>query len=208
MSITLIIVIISSIVSIACFNNPGLLNKLKHHPYVEGRNHEYYRWLTSGFVHGDIVHLMVNMFVLYQFGQAIEYYFKSFLGNTGGGIVYTLTYLLIIVMADIRTYYKHINNPYFASVGASGGVSGILFIYILLYPWSMLGLYAIIPVPAIIFGALYLWYSTWAANNQRDNVDHDAHFYGAVAGILIAIVTRPAIIMEFLHHLINDFPWK
>ena len=206
-NITLIIVILTSVISVACFNNKALFNALKHFPYVEGRKREYYRWLTSGFVHGDIVHLFVNMFVLYQFGVAIEDYFISYFGITGGSVLYVLTYLLIIIMADIRTYYKHIDNPQFASVGASGGVSGILFIYILIHPWSMLGLYAIIPVPAIIFGGLYLWYSTWAAKNQQGNIDHDAHFYGAVAGVLIAIVTRPAIFSEFIHSLVNNFPF-
>ncbi|MFZ1581027.1 MAG: rhomboid family intramembrane serine protease, partial [Saprospiraceae bacterium] len=99
------------------------------------------------------------------------------------------------------------DNAYFSSVGASGGVSGILFIYILLYPWNMLGLFAIIPVPAIVFGVLYLWYSTWASKNQNTNIDHDAHFYGAIAGLLIAIVSRPAVFSEFINSLINDFPF-
>lgn len=206
MNITLILVIISCIISIMCFNNRGLMDALKHHPYVEARHGQYYRWVTSGFVHGDFIHLGINMFVFYQFGQAIEYYYIGYFGQIGGRFLYLFSYLLIIVMANIRTYYKNINNPYFASVGASGGVSGILFIYILLYPWSMLGLYAIIPVPAIIFGGLYLWYSTWAAKNQQGNIDHDAHFYGAVAGVLIAIVSRPAIFSEFLTSLIRDFP--
>ncbi len=206
MNITTILVIITCIVSLLCFNNKVLFDSLKHYPYAEARNRQFYRWITSGFVHGDMIHLLVNMFVFYQFGGAIERYFTLYFGLVGGSVLYLVTYLLIIIMADIRTYYKHINNPYFASVGASGGVSGILFIYILLYPWSMLGLYAIIPVPAIIFGALYLWYSTWAAKNQQGNIDHDAHFYGAVAGVLIAIITRPAIVVEFITSLVRDFP--
>ncbi len=207
MSISLIIVIVTTLISIVCFSNKALFDALKHYPYAEARNKQFYRWITSGFVHGDIMHLFVNMFVLYQFGLAIEHYFTSYFGILGGSVLYIITYLLIIIMADIRTYYKHANNPYFASVGASGGVSGILFIYILINPWSMLGLYAIIPVPAIVFGILYLWYSTWAAKNQQGNIDHDAHFYGAVAGVLIAIVSRPVIFKEFIYKLINDFPF-
>ena len=127
-------------------------------------------------------------------------------GDLGGKILFLFTYLLIIIMGDIPTYYKHKEHSYFASVGASGGVSGIIFIFILLYPWSLLGLFAIIPIPAILFGILYLWYSTWASKNQNDIIDHEAHFYGAIAGLLIAIISRPSIIQEFLTSLIQDFP--
>lgn len=208
MSITLIIIIITCIVSIMCFNNEKLFNELKHYPVVEAGRGQYYRWLTSGFVHGDFMHLFVNMFVLYEFGQPVENYLIYYFGESGGSILFLVTYLLIIVMGDIPTYFKNKDNPYFASVGASGGVSGILFIFILLHPWSMLGLFAIIPVPAIIFGVLYLWYSTWASKNQNGNIDHEAHFYGAVAGMLIAIITRPEILSEFAHHLINNFPFR
>ena len=154
------------------------------------------------------MHLFVNMFVLYEFGRPVESYLTYYFGTSGGSILYLMTYLLIIVMGDIPTYYKNRNNPYFASVGASGGVSGILFIFILLYPWSMLGLFAIIPVPAIVFGVLYLWYSTWASKNQNGNIDHEAHFYGAVAGMLIAVITRPEILPEFIDNLITNFPLK
>lgn len=207
MSVTLILVIITCLISLACFNNKTLFDLLKHLPYTESRHKQYYRWLTSGFVHGDFMHLFINMFVLHEFGNTIERYLNFHFGATGGSILYVVTYLLIIIMGDIPTYYKHKDNPYFASVGASGGVSGIIFIFILLNPWNMLGLYMIIPVPAIIFGVLYLWYSTWASKNQNSNIDHEAHFYGAVAGVALAIVTRPAIISEFIEKLIHQFPW-
>ena len=72
MSITLILVIITCLISIACFNNKSLFDRLKHFPIAENKNREYYRWLTSGFVHGDFIHLFVNMFVLHEFGRAVE----------------------------------------------------------------------------------------------------------------------------------------
>jgi membrane associated rhomboid family serine protease len=147
------------------------------------------------------------MFVFHEFGRTVEDNFIIHFGFLGGQALFLFTYLLIIIMGDIPTYFKHQDNRLFSSVGASGGVSGILFIYILLDPWAMLGLFAIIPVPAIIFGVLYLWYSTWASKNQNDNIDHEAHFYGAVSGILIAIVSRPSIGSDFLHYLITEFPF-
>ena len=127
---TLIIIIITCAVSFLCFNNEKLFNELKHYPVVEASRGQYYRWLTSGFVHGDLMHLFVNMFVLYEFGRPVESYLTYYFGTSGGSILYLMTYLLIIVMGDIPTYYKNRNNPYFASVGASGGVSGILCIFI------------------------------------------------------------------------------
>ncbi|MGB4959488.1 MAG: rhomboid family intramembrane serine protease, partial [Saprospiraceae bacterium] len=174
MSITLILVIITCLVSIICFSNKPLFDQLKHYPIAEHNNKEYFRWLTSGFVHGDYIHLFVNMFVLHGFGEAVEHDLMFHFGATAGAILFLATYLLVIIMGDIPTYFKHRENPYFASVGASGGVSGIIFIYIMLYPWSNLELYAIIPIPAIVFGVLYLWYTTWAAKNEKSNIDHEA----------------------------------
>jgi membrane associated rhomboid family serine protease len=206
MNATLILVIVSVLVSLLCFNDRDWFNRLKHYPVVEYRNKEYYRWLTSGFVHGDYMHLFINMFVLHEFGTIVEQYLVLYFGTITGTALYVGTYLMIIVMGDIPTYFKNKENPYFSSVGASGGVSGIIFIFILLNPWSMLGLFAIIPVPAIVFGVMYLWYSTWASNKQRDMIDHEAHFYGAIAGMCIAFIIRPAIFPEFLSKLVDQFP--
>lgn len=206
LNITTILTIATVVVSLICFNNSSIFNKLKHYPLIEYKDKSYFRWLTSGFVHGDYLHLGVNMFVFYQFGTIVEeYFYASFNGNVGS-ILYIFIYLATIIMANIPTYYKQKHNGYFSSVGASGGVSGIVFIYIMLQPWSLLGLFAIIPIPAIIFGILYLWYSTWSAKNQNDNIDHEAHFYGAIAGILLAIITTPNILNIFLSQLVNTFP--
>ncbi len=207
MSLTIVILVITCVVSFLAFNNRTMFDNLKHYPAVEHQRKEYYRWLTSGFLHGDYMHLIINMFVFYSFGAALEKYYTYHFGMIGGSILFGVTYLLTIILANIPTYFKHENNPYYTAIGASGGVSGILFIYILIYPWNMLGLYAIIPVPAIIFGVLYLWYESWAAKNQNDNIGHDAHFFGAIAGIMIAIVSRPAILPEFLRSLIDNFPF-
>lgn len=121
--------------------------------------------------------MFLNMFVLYEFGKYVESFVVSQFDNLMiGRVMFIVIYLFIIVAADIPTFLKHKTNPYFASIGASGAVAGILFMYIMLNPWAMLGLFAIIPVPAILFGGLYLWYSSWASKNSHDLVDHDAHF--------------------------------
>jgi len=204
MSITLIIVVLSCAISFWAFNDQRVFANLLHSPYLEDQNHQYYRWITSGFLHGDVMHLLINMYVLWQFGTYVENYYISQFGVPGGQVLYAMTYLTTLVMADIPTYYKHRDNPGFSSVGASGAVSGILFIYILLSPLSMLGLYFIIPVPAIIFGVLYLWYSSWA-QNQNDRIDHAAHFYGAIAGMLLAIVFNFNLVPEFFAQIVGYF---
>ena len=206
MSLTLIIIIITSLISYQALNNREVFIKLQHHPYSEQRNKEYYRLLTSGFVHGSWMHLIINMFVLYQFGEYVEKRFILEFGETFGRLNYLILYLLTIVFADIPTYLKHRNNPGFASIGASGAVSGILFVFVLFLPWNMLLLFFIIPVPAIIAAIGYLVYSSWASNNTQDHIDHEAHFYGAIFGLGFAVLLEPRWISLFIDKLIYDFP--
>lgn len=207
LSVTLTIVIITCMISIPAFTNRQFFDQFKHHPYTEKREKQYYRWLTSGFLHGSWIHLGVNMYVLHEFGRHVESWYQGMFGDSTGSIMFLIMYLLTIVLADTPTYFKHKDNPRYSAIGASGGVSGVLFAFILFMPWSMLGLYFIVPIPAIIFGILYLWYESWAAKNSRDNIGHDAHFWGAIAGVLITIIYKPSILSDFIFKLTNDFPW-
>lgn len=205
-SITLIIIIITAIISWQALENRNRLQLLKHYPYQEARTGEWYRFLSSGFVHGSFLHLALNMYVLYIFGEYVEQYFVIRIGGTWGRILYLLFYLAAIIVADIPTYLKHRNNPGFASVGASGAVSGILFIFIMIRPWEILYLFFILPIPAIIAGIGYLVYSSWASNNRQDHIDHMAHFYGALFGIVFALLALPGIGADFISQLIHAIP--
>lgn len=207
MSITLLIVIFTCLVSYYCLNNSEMTQKLKHYPIAEHRAGEYYRMLTSGFVHGSYWHLGINMFVLYEFGRVVERLFLSQFGQVLGGGIYLLAYLAMIVLGDIPTFLKHKDNPGYASIGASGATSGILFMYIIWSPWSMLSLYFFIPIPAIVLGVLYLWYSSWASKNQQDMIDHDAHLFGALAGVVLMFVCIPASITRFWGELVSGLPF-
>lgn len=207
MSITLILIIVSSLISYQAFQRPEMLRMLQHHPYTEHNQREYFRWLTAGFVHGSWMHLLINMFVLYQFGEFVEYQFIGIFGETMGRINYLALYLLTIIAANIPTYFVHRESPYFASVGASGAISGILFVFVLFKPWSMLLLFFIIPIPAIIAAVLYLVYSSWASKNQSDRIDHAAHFYGAVFGLLFALAIKPSLFSLFIDRLVHQFPF-
>jgi membrane associated rhomboid family serine protease len=146
------------------------------------------------------------MFVLWSFGQFIESYITVEFGLTGGRLIFLALYLLNIILANIPTSYKHRHNPSFSSIGASGAVSGMIFIYILLRPWSTLSLFFILPLPAIVVGVFYLIYSSWEARKERGRIDHLAHFAGAIAGMVMIILLRKEILIEFFHRLVNDFP--
>ena len=147
------------------------------------------------------------MFVLYSFGSFIESAIISWYGNPAGKIIFFFLYILNVVLANIPTALAHRHNPSFASIGASGAVSGIVFIFILLNPWAILNLFFVIPVPAIIAGVVYLIYSSWAANKGHGRLDHAAHFAGAIAGMAMVVILRYEVFNEFLHKLISDFPW-
>ena len=143
------------------------------------------------------------MFVLYQFGQVIEFEFISLFGESAGWPIYGLFYLSAIVAANLPTYVKHKDNTSYAGIGASGAVSGVVFIYILFYPWQLLWLYGIIPIPALVGGVLYLIYSSWASKKQSGRIDHMAHFYGAVYGIVFISVFKPEVLLSFFEKLIQ-----
>ena len=206
LSVTLLIIIFTALISYQGFSKYEVINRLKHYPAREFESKEYYRLLTSGFVHADWTHLLVNMFVLYSFGNYIESFIVNEFGNTQGRIIYLLLYLLNIIIANIPTTIKNSHNPGFSSIGASGAVSGIIFIFILLQPWSILYLFFIIPVPAIIAGVAYLIYSSWAARQEHGRLDHLAHFGGAIAGMLMISLLKPSILSHFLYKLVHDFP--
>jgi len=206
LSVTLLIIIVTCVISFICFENRALFDQLKHHPASEANSKEWYRMVTSGFLHADYIHLGINMYVLYGFGNFVEQVFLAQYGEVFGRTIYLLLYLVMIVIADIPSFLKHKNNYNYSAIGASGAVSGVLFIFILLMPWSPLELYFFIPIPAIVFGVLYLFYSSWASKNARDNIGHDAHFYGAVSGMVLAAILLPFLLGNFVDRFINGFP--
>src|SRR5688500_4279744 len=205
-SVTLIIILFTSLISFQGFNRYELIDRLKHSPYREAHSKEYYRLLTSGFLHADWVHLLINMFVLYSFGNYIESYIVSIFGDPMGKIIYVLLYILNIILANIPTMIRQRHNPSFSSSRASGAVRGILFLFLLLQPWALLYLFFIVPLPAVIAGIGYLIYSSYAASRGHGRLDHSAHFAGAIAGMLLIFLLNRQIASDFLHRLVADFP--
>ena len=202
-TVTGIIIAITCLISYKAFNDQGFFRSNMHHPYSEHQHKEYHRLLSSGFLHGSLMHLLLNMYVLYEFGSVVERLFILEFGLVGGRSAYIAMYILTIVAANLYTHFKHKDWSGYSAIGASGAVSGILFSYVIFYPWSMLGIFFVIPCPAIVFAVLYLVYSSWASKNSNDNIGHDAHFWGAVFGMAFTFVLKPSLIMSFLERLSN-----
>lgn len=200
-SVTLIIVLVTIAISLAAWNNPALMDRWILNPYQVAHRGQYYRLLTSGFLHADWGHLLFNMFALYSFGGFMERVFGQLFGVSGSLFLIGF-YLLGILVSDIPTFLKHRNNPGYNSLGASGGVSSVLFAVILLQPLIPIALFFIpIGIPGFIFGGLYLAYSYYESRRGLGNVNHDAHFYGALFGIAFMIVVYPAVLPQFFEQI-------
>lgn len=189
MSYTLIIIIITAIISIISFNNYSLSDKLILWPSRMHSPEEYYRLITSGFIHADWVHLIFNMLTLYFFGETVEFAFML-MGIHG---LFLVLYLAGIVVASLPSFIKNRNNGYYRSLGASGGVAAVLFASVYFSPWQKIYIMFIpIGIPAIIAGVGYLIYSAYASRKGHGNINHDAHFWGAVFGFVFTLLVEPS----------------
>lgn len=207
MSLTLVLILFTAYLSWQAFENRDLFNRLKHQPYLVTHHKEYYRLLTSGFVHASWLHLGINMYVFWIFGEMVENRFVQEFGLLQGRLLFVLVYLITIIAANLPTNFKHSNNPVYGSVGASGTISGMVFIFILFYPWSTLLLFFIIPMPAIVAGVIFLIYSSYASKQALDNIDHDAHFFGAISGLIFTLLLKPSLFFSFLTNFAAGLPF-
>ncbi len=194
---TYIILGLTVIVSFLCFNNRELFMKLALIPYRVVRNNEWYRLVSHGFVHADMGHLVVNMFTFWSFGLYMERLFQ-YVGF--GKWAFLLLYFGGMVVASFYDVAKQRANPYFVSIGASGAVSAVLFASIFFDPWGKILFFGVLPIPGLLFGILYLVYCQYMNRRGGDNINHNAHFAGAVYGFLLPALLRPDLISVFLSH--------
>lgn len=199
---TIYIIIITAIVSLVALNNEKLRQQFMHNPYLVKHNKQWYRLISSGFLHADFFHLFVNLFVLYSFGNVVEFYYKSIFG-TYSGVIYLLLYVSAIYASSLSTQYKYQNSPSYNSLGASGAVSAVVFASVLFAPYNKIYLYGIIGLPGILLAIAYLSYSYYMGKKQVDNTNHEAHFYGAVYGLIFTLVLKPKVALIFLHQLLR-----
>ena len=204
-SYTIIIILITSLISIGSFNNIDLKEKLIFSPYQYSKNKKWWIVLSHGFIHADFLHLFFNMYVLYIFGPALEYFFIN--SSEIGGFYYVGFYLLGIIFSTLPSIIKNHNNPNYRSLGASGAVSSVVFAYIIIYPLRELGL-ILIPglfLPGFIFGVLYLIAEHYLSKKQYSNIAHDAHISGSLFGVFFIIIYDYNNLLIFFQKIIFYF---
>jgi len=202
--ITLIIVIVTVIVSVAAMRRRELLYRFDLSPARLVQKREYYRIFTHAFLHANYFHLGINMLVLYSFGTAIEQEFSKLQSE---GVIfsapffYLLLYMGSIALASLSTVIRYRNDEHYSAVGASGAVSAVVFTYIFFEPLKKIYFYMVLPIPGILFGILYLVYSSYMSRREGDNINHSAHFWGAVVGFLFPIILEPSLFLQFIDKL-------
>ncbi len=199
-SITIILVIITVAVSFYAFPRPELQARLMMNPYSIKRKRQYERFLTSGFIHKDHMHLIFNMFSLYFLGAAVEREFHILFGATGN-VYFVALYLMAIAVSDLPTYFKQQDNPGYNSLGASGGVAAVVFAFIILEPMQYLCIFLAICMPGFVLGSLYIIYSYFQSKRANDNINHDAHLFGSLFGLLFCVVVYPPAIENFFQQV-------
>lgn len=200
MTITLALLIITCIISITAFNNRKVINDLIFSPVDVQQRHQWYRFITCGLIHADFAHLAFNMITLYFFGRVMEQVYVEYFNLPK--YTYLILYIVALIVSEIPSYIKHRNNNEYRSLGASGAVAAIVFVFILIAPWATIYVF-FIPVPAILYGVLFLVYSAYMSKKGEDNINHSAHLWGAVVGIVFTIIVQPAVVNIFIEKLLR-----
>jgi len=199
---TIAIILITVLISAYSFTNQDTFNKLKFNAWLIKNKNQSWRFFTYAFVHAGWFHLLINMFVLWSFGQLVEQSFILIFGLSKGLLYFILLYVGGIIFATLLDFGKQHNNPYYDAVGASGAVSSVVFSSMILAPDNTLLIFPIpFPLPAYIFGVLYLVYSAYMGKQGKDNIGHNAHFLGAVFGIFFTILIKPILFQHFISRI-------
>ena len=197
---TNLIVIITVVLSIMAFYSRDMMQRMIFNPYMVSEHRQWYRFLTSGFIHNDWMHLIINMLVLWSFGNVVERYYSAIFEEKAL-FYYILLYVGGLVISIAPTYKKHQHNAGYNALGASGAVSAVLFTAILFRPLDKIYLYGLIGLPGIFLGLAYLGYSYYMDKKGGDHINHDAHFWGAVFGVLFTVLLKPSVFLHFLDQL-------
>jgi len=197
----IIIVIITAVVSVYAFYNQQITDQLSLKPNLVYHRFHIHRIITHSLIHADWTHLIVNMYVLYVFGEVSLNYFSLYFGGKANFYFFNL-YIFSLVASSLFSVFKHKNNPNYSAVGASGAVMAVVFTTIFFDPWNKLWFFGILPIPGILFGILYLAYSVYMGEKNTDNIGHDAHFTGAIFGFIFPILIDFELIWRFIDKLL------
>lgn len=185
---TMILIAVNVLASIYAWLNPQFLLANLFHVASVREKHEYHRLLTSGFLHGGVFHLLINMFVLFQFGRFIEYQL--------GTVSFLIVYFAALLGGNLWALMENFRAPDYRALGASGATSGVILAFCLFRPFAML-IFFIIPMPAILFAILFIGISVVLAQRENRVIGHEAHIGGAVAGLVATIILAPESLSAF-----------
>ena len=211
MSITVIIIIITCLVSVTAFSNQKIIDDLIFYPPAVANNNQWYRFFSCGLIHADFAHLAFNMYAFYLFGENVEATFSIIFGEKGK-LFYLLMYVSALGACLLPTYAKNKDNYHYRSLGASGAVSAVVFAFILFNPLLGLGLLFIpIYIAGFIFGILYLLISNWMEKRGGDSINHSAHIWGSIYGVVFIIVmaklfSDTPVLGHFIQQIVNMDP--
>ena len=191
------IFVITLITSYRAFNDSTLRANFMFNPFRISRNKEYNRFLTHGLIHADTMHLAFNMITFYFFAFA----FETIIGHWQ----FAVFYLAALVLSSVTSFIKHKDNPAYNALGASGAVSAVLLGIIMFKPDLTLLVFFALPMPGWLFAILYIGYSHYASRNANDNIGHEAHLWGALAGIILTLVLKPGVTENIKYFLQNAF---
>lgn len=204
--ITFLILAVTIAVSLWAFSDRKIYNALIFIPHDVKRFKRYHPLLSHALLHADYGHLAVNMFVFYNFGGYLEDFFVAEYGPVKGGLSVLIIYIGGVLAGSLPAMIKHTDNPGYAAVGASAGVSAVLFSFIFINPLMELQLILIpIPFKAFIFGFLYLLLESYLNKRGGTRVAHDAHIYGALFGIIVTAAIDFEILINFFSQLNQYF---
>jgi membrane associated rhomboid family serine protease len=187
--VTLTILLVTIAVSIAGLRNPRLTDALILDVHGIVRRREYYRLLTSGFVHGDPMHLFMNMLTLFFLGPALE----IMAGSAG----FAIAYFASLLAGSAWAVMEHFRSASYRALGASGAVSGVTVMFALFAPFAQIIVF-ILPMPAIVFAALYIGWSIYASGRVNDGIGHEAHLGGALMGVVLTCLFWPEAIENLI----------
>jgi membrane associated rhomboid family serine protease len=190
----LAILVITILVSVVGLSAPKVIERAVLRPYLVARGTGSLGLITSGFVHADITHLLFNLITFYSFAFPLE--------RVIGTVRFVLLYFTALLISGLGTCYKHRDDPAYASLGASGAILGVLFASIVYFPRQRLFILPFpIPIPAPLFAVVYLGYSYYSSRMTKGRINHDAHIFGALAGLAFVLLTDPATFLDVVRSL-------
>lgn len=193
--VALVIFVITTGMSLyGLYRNNDLIYRWALKPYELVHNQKWMQIVSSGFVHSSLSHLIFNMLTFIFFAFNLE--------SAIGGARFAVIYMFSLIFSDVTTVLKQKNNAQYTCLGASGAISGIVFSNILYYPYSKMMIFPLpFPIPAPLFAVLYLAYCYYAGKKGQDFINHEAHFWGALTGVVLTLIMDPTTATNFIEYL-------